>query len=246
MVSPRSASQTSSKSQHWVPETSFGKWFLSTGVWYRWVLTEAIQKFSELLNGRDSEVGTLLDIGCGQGASFSLLDQYFSPKQLIGVDIDAALLGKASQHQNTLQCKLSLLPGSAYKLPIEDNSIDLIFCHQLIHHVSDQDTVLKEIYRVLKPGGFALFSESCKPFIDTWTVRWFFRHPDGVQKTNLEYQSLIRQHGFVFDDVDTYTWTPWWSLPDLGLKRKWGFSNGNEEITELQVVAAKPVGTKKD
>ena len=55
--------------------------------------------------------------------------------------------------------------------------MDLIFCHQTFHHLVEQERALAEFYRVLKPGGYLLFAESTEAYIDTWVIRWLFRHP---------------------------------------------------------------------
>ena len=139
------------------------------------------------------------------------------------------------------------LPGGASvtRLPIADGSIDVIFCHQLIHHVADQEGALRELHRVLAPGGVLLLGESCEAFINTWTVRWCFRHPPGAQKPAEGYLALVQGAGFVFGAVDVRTSTPWWSLPDLGIARKLGLSGAlplttqTATATEILVVARK-------
>jgi len=127
------------------------------------------------------------------------------------------------------------------KLPLPDGSVDMIFCHQLIHHLAAQEAGLAELYRVLKPGSFLLLSESCKPFICSWAVRWFFRHPMHVQKTAEEYRALVQAAGFQFSDEDVQLTTPWWSLSDFGLRRKFGLQRQAPQTAELIVVARKPV-----
>ena len=128
------------------------------------------------------------------------------------------------------------------QLDLPDASIDAIFCHQLIHHVANQKGALRELHRVLAPGGILLLAESCEAFIETWQVRWFFRHPHGVQKPAEGYLDLVRAAGFVFGDADVRIWTPWWSLPDLGFTRKLGLVRRPPVATELLVVARKAPG----
>jgi SAM-dependent methyltransferase len=121
-----------------------------------------------------------------------------------------------------------------------DASVDAILCHQLIHHVANQQGALRELYRVLAPGGVLFLAESCQAFIDTWSVRWFFRHPPNVQRPAEGYLALLREAGFTFDDTrDVRAWTPWWSLPDLGITRKLGLARAAPVPTELLVAARK-------
>ncbi|MDQ3829538.1 MAG: methyltransferase domain-containing protein, partial [Candidatus Tectomicrobia bacterium] len=71
-----------------VPETRFGFWFLGTETWVKHVLTVAIKDLERLIPNRQVSYPVILDIGCGQGKSFRLLHDKFSPQRLIGVDID--------------------------------------------------------------------------------------------------------------------------------------------------------------
>ena len=128
--------------------------------------------------------------------------------------------------------------GHQARLP--DESVDGVLCHQLIHHVANQQGALRELHRVLKPGGYLFLSESCEAFIRTWTVRWFFRHPVGVQRPAEGYMKLVREAGFVFDEArDVRTSTPWWSLWDFGFTRKIGLVRSAPVATELLLVARK-------
>lgn len=46
--------------------------------------------------------------------------------------------------------------GDIHKLPLEDNSVDAIICFAVLEHVEEPQKAVKEIYRVLKPGGFCM------------------------------------------------------------------------------------------
>jgi ubiquinone/menaquinone biosynthesis C-methylase UbiE len=224
----------------WVRETPFGQWFLSTKTWVRYVLTEAIKDFKYLLGDQVPPVNRILDIGCGHGASLTLLEQYFKPKIIVGADIDNILLNNAESAADLCQCEIQLQHETVNNLSFADESFDMIFCHQLIHHVSNQTTALQELFRVLAAGGVILISESCRPFITSWLVRLLFRHPMESQKTADEYIELIRSIGFQIDDHHIKTSSPWWSSQDFGLLEKMGFPR-KKSITEVLLVARKPI-----
>lgn len=223
----------------WVRETLFGRWFLSTKTWFRFVLTESVQDFKYLLGDHVLGASRILDIGCGQGVSFPLLEQFFHPKMIIGVDIDSRLLTGAKSAANLCQCEIQLQHETVNKLSFADESFDMIFCHQLIHHVTNQTGALQELHRVLAADGVLLISESCRPFINSWLVRLLFRHPVKSQKTAEEYVELIRSIGFHIDNHHIKTSSPWWSRPDFGLLKIFGFSRKNS-ITGVLLVARKP------
>jgi len=224
----------------WVPDTAFGRWFLSTDMWLHRVLARAIADLKQLAGTHAPDsFNRLMDVGCGQGRVFALLQQAFSPKQIVGVDIDPRLLERAAQSARECGCPVELKRGSVTRLDLPDASIDVIFCHQLIHHVANQEGALRELHRVLAPGGMLLLAESCEAFIKTWLVRLLFRHPRDVQKPAEGYLDLVRAAGFVFGDADVRAWTPWWSLPDLGVTRRLGLLRKAPVATELLVVARK-------
>lgn len=231
----------------WVRETRFGRWFLRTNTWYRYVLTEAVVDFKNMLGSRQYNTKRVLDAGCGEGLAFSLLEKYFQPQSIDGVDIDGEQLLSAQKTAAARSCNIALEHCSAAQLPYSDNSFDIIFCHQLLHHTAEQEAVLQEFYRVLAPNGWLLVGESCRSFINTWPVRLLFRHPNHVQKDSAGYINLVRQAGFVVNDADIKTSTPWWSLPDLGLKKKWGLERKNKvpEATEVLILASKDISGKK-
>ena len=226
--------------REWVEETSFGKWFLTTNVWYRYVLEETILNIRNLIDNRFEKGGRLLEIGCGEGRSFELLDSVFQPDTIVAVDIDKTMLQKAEVAARKCNANVEICQGSAKRLNLPDNSFDLIFCHQLIHHIQFQEDALLEFKRLLKPGGKLLLSESCRPFLNVWWVKYFFRHPKMKQKDAQGYKNLVRQAGYEFDDSDVLETTPWWSKRDLGFFARHNIQFWKSSVSEISIVATKP------
>lgn len=86
----------------------------------------------------------VLDLGCGVGHSFRLLD----PRESVGVDIDAEAL--AGQERETHVADMR-------RLPFEDGSFGAVLSVQSLEHVPDPERVLGEVARVLTAGGVAVF-----------------------------------------------------------------------------------------
>jgi ubiquinone/menaquinone biosynthesis C-methylase UbiE len=229
----------------YVPETRFGIWFLGSETWVKFVLEVAVADLVRLIGAQDQpRDGLVLDVGCGQGKSFRLLNERFSPATLMGIDADPEILemARAQAQQDGVEVKLALGSGSAIDLP--DNSVDILFCHQTFHHLVEHEKAIAEFYRVLKPGGMLLWAESTRAYIHSWIIRLLFRHPMDVQKTADEYLALIRQAGFdVSPEQISYPYL-WWSRSDLGLLNKLGVRKtppiGQREETLLNLVAIKP------
>lgn len=100
----------------------------------------------------------IVDFGCGSGANTALLANRGA--HVWGVDISEDLIRLA---QRRLQISgraggAQFIVGSAHDLPFPDGSIDLVFGIAILHHL-DLQLVAREVHRVLRPGGRAIFQE---------------------------------------------------------------------------------------
>ncbi|MCF4997806.1 methyltransferase domain-containing protein [Pseudomonas syringae] len=233
-------------SDSYVEETRFGFWFLRSHTWQHHVLRVAINDLRSLFSEPLPVDPVLLDAGCGQGKSFRYLRQTFAPQQLIGVDADPQSLQLSAEEATRLGFDVQLIGSDCATLAVPDASVDLLFCHQTFHHLVEQEKALAEFYRVLKPGGYLLFAESTEAYIDTWVIRWLFRHPMHVQKSAAQYLEMIRQQGFEFAEQNVSYPYLWWSRSkDFGLLERTGLRKpkpfGQREETLVNVVARKPL-----
>jgi ubiquinone/menaquinone biosynthesis C-methylase UbiE len=225
-----------------VPETAFGKWFLRTETWTVHVLERALKDLQGLMPPEPRSYGVVADVGCGFGRSLPKLHQRFAPQRLIGMDIDPEMLQQSAREVDMHKVKAEFICCSSSNIKLEDNSVDLLFCHQTFHHLIDQERAIQEFFRVLKPGGVLLFAESTRRYIHSWIIRLLFRHPMDVQKTAPEYLAMVRQAGFsVPDSAVSYPFL-WWSREDLGLfERVLGITPpAVREETLINLVAVKP------
>ena len=193
----------------------------------------------ESLLGKACRLGRVLDIGCGQGFAFRLIDRHFHPELLLGIDIDPELVDRGKSLAAACSCDVDIKVGDATKLDLPDESIDTIFCHQSFHHLADQKAAAREFFRVLVPGGRLLFAESCRSFVYSWWVRLFFRHPMEAQKTADEYAALLRDTGFEFGSDDVLTPFPPWARPDFGILQALGWPVENAHSTPLVCIVAR-------
>ncbi|MHA1265509.1 MAG: class I SAM-dependent methyltransferase [Candidatus Helarchaeota archaeon] len=101
--------------------------------------------------------GTLVDVGCGTGHLLIQIARQFS-LELIGLDISNEILEHARERAEKagLLEHIEFKTGSAEQLPFPDNSIDYIVSSFSLHHWVNPTTILQEILRVLKKGGFFL------------------------------------------------------------------------------------------
>jgi len=97
---------------------------------------------------------TLLDVGSSSGIIDDYLADYFG--EVSGIDIDEPAMAFA--REQFTKPNLSFKHGDAMHLAAAANSFDVVLCCHVYEHVPDASLMFKEIYRVLKPGGFCYFS----------------------------------------------------------------------------------------
>jgi ubiquinone/menaquinone biosynthesis C-methylase UbiE len=95
---------------------------------------------------------TVLDIGCGTGnLTLALLAKLGSTGRVVAVDISPRMLDVA--RRKTRDGRVVWRTASAEALPVASATADRILCFSVWPHLHDQDTVLREFTRVLRPGG---------------------------------------------------------------------------------------------
>src|SRR4051812_44510160 len=96
----------------------------------------------------------LLDVGCGPGSITRGLAERLTPGQVIGVDLSAETLDAARQDANARGLgNLEYQEADLYDLPFADASFDVVFAHQVLQHLRQPATALREMQRVVRPGG---------------------------------------------------------------------------------------------
>ncbi len=112
-----------------------------------------------------------LDIGCGSGGIAVAMSP--SVKSITGVDPESWVRWDEFQksHKN-----LKFINQPIEGLSMNDNSMDVIICNQVYEHVPDPQFLIKEIYRILKPGGYCYFAGPNLLFPVEPHVFWPFVH----------------------------------------------------------------------
>jgi ubiquinone/menaquinone biosynthesis C-methylase UbiE len=107
---------------------------------------------------------SILDIGCGTGKLLRRAGRYWSEAQLIGVDAANGMIEEARR----LTPNATFFTGMAEALPLQDSSVDLALSTVSFHHWQDQAAGIREVARVLRPGGYFILVD---PSFPDWLVR---------------------------------------------------------------------------
>lgn len=103
-----------------------------------------------------SEYQSLLDIGCGTGYLIDMLQKQKSA-DYYGLDLSPEML-KVAKYK--LSGSVELIEGYSDSLPYKDSSFDVVTCIQSFHHYPKPEKAMAEAYRVLKPGGLYIISDT--------------------------------------------------------------------------------------
>ncbi|WP_455197982.1 malonyl-ACP O-methyltransferase BioC [Kaarinaea lacus] len=120
---------------------------------------------------------TILDVGSGTGYVSQGLKQYFKKSRIISLDIAPRMLKVARSKNNWFSQWVgnhAFVCGDAESLPLNDNSIDLIFSNLTLQWCGELDQVFSEFRRVLKPDGLLMFStfgpDTLKELRQSWHI----------------------------------------------------------------------------
>lgn len=123
-----------------------------------------------------------------------------------------------------LESPLADIKMDVNAIPFEDNSFDLVFCNHVLEHIPDDIHAMREIQRVLRPGGWAILQVPMKPgaeltdedisITDPRERERRFLQSDHFRLYGLDYADRLRKAGF---DVHIDTMTE--SMPEAEMKR---------------------------
>jgi arsenite methyltransferase len=152
---------------------------------------------------------TVLDLGSGGGIDVLLSAKRVGPTgKAYGLDMTDEMLALARANQRKAGAtNVEFLKGTIESIPLPDNSVDVIISNCVINLSSDKDAVLREAFRVLKPGGrFAVSDVIVRGDVPDDIRRsmelWVGCIAGALEET--EYVAKLRAAGFAEVEVD-----PW-------------------------------------
>lgn len=151
-----------------------------------------------------------LDVACGTGIVARRVASYVgSQGKVVGIDSDRDMITTARSLPAHAGRAIEWVEGDAQWLPFADATFDMVLCQGGLQFISDRSAALREMRRVLKPGGrmvlmlfreiqyapgFALLAETVAPYVEARMLKSIVT-PFSLGKTD-EVQELVEQAGF--------------------------------------------------
>ena len=166
--------------------------------------------------------GVLLDVGCGEGRHIFGVMQDYPLMKCIGIDMDHESIKIAEEgydyFKSISHAGAEFLKGSAYNIPFPDNFFDLVICSEVLEHLHEYNDAVKEMHRVLKPGGKLYASVPASwPEKICWNLSKDYQNQPGGHLRIFDQKKLvseIQEEGFLFLSSERFhaIHSPYWWL----------------------------------
>jgi ubiquinone/menaquinone biosynthesis C-methylase UbiE len=159
----------------------------------------------------------VLDVGCGTGVLLPLLAELATASGTVtGVDYSEEMLEAARTRvaSTPLAAGVRLVIGDATSLPFDDDSFDAAHVERVLMHLEDPDTAIREMRRVVRPGGWVVAAEPDNPGVridhpaDPEAIALMAAHEDTTFRNpgiGLELNRRFAQAGLVDRRVEPMT-----------------------------------------
>lgn len=151
--------------------------------------------------GGTVEGGRVLEVGCGRGVGTQLILERFRAGHVTAFDLDPDMVDKARRRlAPQTPDRVTLSVGDVTAIDAGDATFDAVFDFGIIHHVPEWRAALREIRRVLKPGGRFYFEEVTRQALQRWVYRTFLDHPDHDRFSGPEFIVACDDTGLTVSD----------------------------------------------
>ena len=150
----------------------------------------------------------ILDLGCGTGYCLPMLNTKYKSATLVGADLSQGMLDHAAQHFPQFE----YAQADAEALPFSAEQFDLVFSNLAVQWCDDIANVLSQVYRVLKPGGYFVFTNladgTLKELKNAWASVDQFQHvnefPTGDELLNKNQSSEFEIESYAVHERTQY------------------------------------------
>ena len=165
--------------------------------------------------------GDVLDDGTGTGLLMEYLRAHApAVTRFVGIDVSRGMLDKAAQQRSTAPGREILLQADSCRLPFADASFDTVFVRALLHHLPEPADGVREVARVLRPGGTAVILEPNKNLLSTlprYLARKTSHFDDDHKNFPASYLEKLVSSALTIDKMNFFGYVayPLLGFPDL-------------------------------
>jgi ubiquinone/menaquinone biosynthesis C-methylase UbiE len=172
----------------------------------------------------------LLDVGCGPATLTVDLARLVAPGRVLGIDREQVVIAEATAHAMDAGLdNVRFAVGDVYTLDAEDSRFDVVHAHQVLQHLTRPVAALREMRRVLRPGGHLAVRDSdyggfvwwpADPYLERW-MEVYHRvcTRNGAEAdAGRQLPAWVHRAGFADLTASSSTWTfadpesrRWWS-----------------------------------
>lgn len=145
----------------------------------------------------------VLEVGCGRGVGIEILLS-LGAAHVTGFDLDPKMIDRAGKRTAKYGDRARVFVGDAERIDAADAGFDAVVDYGVVHHIPDWRQALKEIARVLKPGGVLYFEDLLKDLISVRPARVLFDHPQATQFYGREFRAGLEAAG-----LHVQKWRQW-------------------------------------
>ncbi|MFO7627254.1 MAG: class I SAM-dependent methyltransferase [Candidatus Fermentibacteraceae bacterium] len=120
----------------------------------------SIQLYHQVAGAVDLRGSDVLEVGSGRGGGASFIARYLEPRSMTGLDFSPKAIAFCNNHYSFPT--LSFQHGNAERLPFQPSSFDAVVNIESSHCYGSIPGFLREVHRVLRPGGHLLYSDYCQ------------------------------------------------------------------------------------
>ena len=175
-----------------------------------------------LIGPRGSLAGKrVLEVGCGRGVGMEILLAR-GAAHVTGFDLDPKMVVLAQERMTKYGARARVFVGDAEAIDAPDSSFDAVVDYGILHHIPNWQKALREIARVLRPGGVFYFEDLLKGLVSARLVRDLFDHPQATQFYGREFRAGLEAAGLRVQK--------WWQLGEWGIMGQAGKQTALEKI----------------
>jgi ubiquinone/menaquinone biosynthesis C-methylase UbiE len=163
-------------------------------------LRSAVQRHLEvpelLRMGGRMHGGRALEVGCGRGVGVELILEHFGADCVDAFDVDPAMVELATQRLARFGDAVRVFVGDASAIEAPGGHYAAVFDFGILHHVPRWRDAIREIRRVLEPGGRFYAEEIFARFTGNAVVRRLLDHPEAGRFDHDAFRTALEAEGF--------------------------------------------------